>query len=85
MEGGANDRVGHSTRLICTCPVAAIDAMGEADLTDPRCPLHGEDLSHNYLKRIAGQRAEDDRRYGTPPLEKFAHVWGGVDKTGVRP
>lgn len=75
MESGANDRVGHGPRLICICPVAAIDAMGEADLTDPRCPLHGEDLRHDYMKRAAAKRTADDARLGTPPLEKFAYVW----------
>lgn len=77
MASGTNDRSRDGSRLICTCPVAAIDAMGEADLTDSRCPLHGEDLSHDYLKRVASKRRADDERLGTPPLEKFAYVWQG--------
>lgn len=44
-----------------------------------------DDLSHDYLKRTASKRREDDERLGTSPLEKFAHVWEGVDRTGVRP
>lgn len=39
--------------------------------------FYEDDLRHDYLKRTAGERQANDERYGTPPLEKFAHVWEG--------